>query len=87
MRILISMRDALEHESIFGKILPGPSWANWRILLIAAMGEALTPSERVIFKTLTGRDYEPLERCDELWCLIGRRGGKTRAIAVLYQRL
>jgi len=33
------MRNALADPDIFGKILPGESWASWRILLIAAMGE------------------------------------------------
>jgi hypothetical protein len=52
-------------------------------LLIAAMGEALTDEERPIFAKLTGRAREPGERVDELWCVIGRRGGKSRAIAAL----
>lgn len=83
MRPLVSMRDALADPALFGSILPGESWASWRVLLIAAMGEPLTDEERVVFQELTGRSNEPLERCEELWCIIGRRGGKTRAIAVL----
>ncbi len=79
----MSMRDALEHPDIFGAILPGDSWAAWRVLLIAVMGEELTEPEREIFRELTGRDYEPRTRCEELWAIVGRRGGKTRAIAVL----
>lgn len=77
------MRHALADRHLFGSILPGKSWANWRILLIAAMGEALTASERIIFKAITGRDSEHSQRVEELWAIIGRRGGKTRAIAVL----
>ena len=80
---LMSMRKALTHPDVFGKILPGASWAAWRILLIAMMGEALTTEERKVFKSLTGRDHEPLVRVEEFWAIIGRRGGKTRAISVL----
>ena len=47
------------------------------------MGEALDDAERAIFQRLTGREREPLERVDELWGIIGRRGGKSRAVAVL----
>jgi hypothetical protein len=83
MKALMPMRTALEHPEIFGSILPGESWASWRILLIASMGEELTPSERLIFETLTGREREPAQIVDEFWAIIGRRGGKTRAIAVL----
>jgi hypothetical protein len=83
MRPIVSMRDALSDPKLFGSILPGESWAAWRVLLIAAMGEPLTSAERVIFKELTGRDHEPGERVEEFWAIIGRRGGKTRAVAVL----
>jgi hypothetical protein len=83
MKALMSMRRALEHPGIFGTILPGESWAAWRVLLIAVMGEELTEPEREIFCDLTGREYEPRTRCEEFWAIVGRRGGKTRAIAVL----
>jgi phage terminase large subunit-like protein len=43
----------------------------------------MTDDERVIFKALTGRDSEPLEPVEEFWGVIGRRGGKTRAMAIL----
>jgi hypothetical protein len=35
------------------------------------------------FSRFTGRQTEPLERIEELWAVIGRRGGKTRAASVL----
>jgi hypothetical protein len=83
MKPLVSMRRALEDANLFGSILPGESWASWRILLIAMMGEPLTDAEREVFAQLTGREREPLQRVEEFWGCIGRRGGKTRAIAVL----
>jgi hypothetical protein len=63
--------------------LRGGSWAKWRVLLIAAMGEELNSNERAIFMALTGRERGPLNRVEELWAIMGRRSGKTRAIAVL----
>jgi hypothetical protein len=83
MKPLISMRRALEDPNLFGKVLPGESWASWRILLIAMMGEALSEDERQVFTALTQREREPQRRVEEFWGCIGRRGGKTRAIAVL----
>jgi hypothetical protein len=53
------------------------------VLLIAAMGERLSDQERDVFQRLTGRAQEPLQRIEELWAVIGRRGGKTRAMSVL----
>lgn len=83
MRPLVSMRRALEDQSLFGAVLGGDSWAAWRVLLIAAMGEPLTVDERVVFERLTGRPQEPADRVDEFWAICGRRAGKTRAVAVL----
>jgi hypothetical protein len=83
MTPFVTMRRALNDTNLLGAALGGDSWLGWRVLLIAAMGEFLTDEERAIFTKLTGREREPRERVDELWCIIGRRGGKSRAIATL----
>jgi hypothetical protein len=83
MRPRISLRDALTDPHLLGHVLQGPSWLPWRVLLIAAMGEALTDEERPIFTQLTQRPHEPLQRVNELEAVIGRRGGKTTAMAAL----
>jgi hypothetical protein len=83
MTPFVTMRRALSDTHLLGAALGGDSWLAWRVLLIAAMGEPLTDEERAIFAKLTGREREPGERVDELWCVIGRRGGKSRAVAAL----
>jgi hypothetical protein len=65
-------------------LLPDPSsWAGWRALLIAAMGETLHSDERELFKQLTQREKEPGKRVDELVVVAGRRAGKSRSTSVL----
>ena len=83
MRPRVPLRRALDDPALLGTVLPGETWGVWRTLLIAAMGEPLTEDERETFTRLTGRPQEPLERVEELWAVVGRRGGKTRAGAVL----
>lgn len=83
MKKLISAREALESPNYFGGVMGGDSWLPWRILLIAFLGEPLTDDERVIYEALTGRPTEPGEPAREFWGVIGRRGGKSRAIATL----
>jgi hypothetical protein len=78
-----TMRHVLEDPALLGRVLGGPSWLPWRVLLIAMMGEPLDDAEREIFKLLTGRDVEPGERVEEFWGVIGRRGGKSFAMACL----
>jgi hypothetical protein len=83
MKPRTSLRAALNDPALLGKALPGDSWKAWRIILIAAMGEELTDDERPIFRALTGREREPLERVEEFCAVIGRRGGKSRSMATL----
>ena len=79
----VSLRKALSDPELLGGVLAGPSWKPWRTMLIAAMGERLTKSERALFKQLTGREREPLQRVEEFEAVVGRRGGKSRAISVV----
>jgi hypothetical protein len=79
----ISLRKALEDPALLGAALGGDSWGSWRSILLAAMGEELKPDELATFKFFTGRETAPDRRVDELWCCVGRRGGKSRAMAAL----
>jgi hypothetical protein len=80
---LIPAREAFTTEGLLGTVLPGPSWHAWRTLIIAAMGEGLTDAEWAIFTALTGRLRGPLTRVEEFWAIVGRRGGKSRAVAAM----
>jgi hypothetical protein len=83
VRPKVSLRQALDDPQLLGNCLPGASWKPWRTLLIASMGEPLDDEERELFKQLTGREREPLQCVEELVGVIGRRGGKSRAMATL----
>ena len=79
----VALREALSDPNLLGTAIAGDSWRSWRALLIAAMGEELSEDEREIFTQLTGREREPLQRIDQFAAVIGRRGGKSKAIATL----
>jgi hypothetical protein len=83
LKIKTTIRKALSDPALLGNVLKGDSWKAWRILLIAAMGESLSTDERALFKELTHRDHEPLQRVEEFIAVVGRRGGKSRAVSVL----
>jgi hypothetical protein len=80
---IISLRQALTDPNLLSTVLDGDSWFAWRTLLLAACGESLTEDERTLFRQLTGREHEPDRAVEEFIAVIGRRGGKSRAIAVL----
>src|ERR1700740_2126025 len=79
----VPLREALSDPNLLGSAIAGDSWRSWRTLLIAAMGESLTEDERATFRALTGREHEPLQRVDQFAAVIGRRGGKSKAIATV----
>lgn len=82
-RPLVTLRAALDDPDLLGHALPGESWSGWRALLLASRGEELTEDELEAFTRLTGRAEPPAEPVEELWAVVGRRGGKTRAAAAL----
>lgn len=71
MQKLVPVRAALEDKEWLGTILGGPSFSVMRVLLIAAMGEKLTPPELAIFTQVTQRPKGPTEAADELWIVAG----------------
>jgi hypothetical protein len=83
MKRAVTMRAALSDPQLLGNALPGNSWANWRAMLIASNGEKLNAEERATYQRFTNREREPGQRVEEALFLIGRRGGKDRAAAVV----
>ena len=67
------MRAALGDPDLFGRVFAGESWAAWRVLLIAAMGEALTKLERIVF--------ESGGLCEVAGARVGRHGRRVRSPA------
>lgn len=79
---MITIRDMMEDQQLFGNAFGDSSWANWRALLAGFYGLELDDDEAEVFRTLTGRN--PLaEAANELALVIGRRGGKSAAAALL----
>lgn len=83
MKVLTSLREALNDPRLLGKALAGPSWHTWRVILLATMGEPLTKDELKTFQQVTGRKHAPTEQCEELIAVVGRRGGKSAAVGAL----
>ena len=77
---LITLREFLSSDRYAKKLLGGPSWAGWRALLLATMGEVLTEADLADFIELTLRTEAPSEACREAYFVIGRRGGTAERV-------
>jgi hypothetical protein len=84
MRPKLTLRKAMADPNLLGTAIGADSWAHWRTILCAIMGEELDDTEREFFTRVTGgRASPPSKPVEEALLLIGRRGGKDRATAVL----
>jgi hypothetical protein len=75
---------ALGDRRLLGAGLGNTStWRTWLVVLKAAFGLPLDAAEREVFHTVAGDREPPSKRVRELWCVIGRGGGKSRMAAAL----
>jgi Phage Terminase len=80
----ISIDAALVDPQLLGVALGEPeTWEAWLIVLKAAFGLAISDGQRKVFTSVAGTRAPPTRRVRELWCLVGRRGGKSRIAAAL----
>jgi len=59
----------------------GPTRAAWRVFWKTADGLALDPDELAAFRLHTGRTTPPTAPAREVWCIAGRRSGKSENVA------
>ena len=79
----VTIRDVMTDAQLFGHTFGGDSFAAWRELLGGFYGLSLSDAEAEVFRTLTGRRETPAEAHDELWLVVGRRGGKSHVAALV----
>lgn len=74
-RLTVSPTMAMADANLLGDGFTGPSWARWRAILKAAYAEPLDAAELALFREVAERE-PPGRPVRELWCKVGRRGGK-----------
>lgn len=81
---MITVDEAMTDKRLLGAALGDPrTWTTWRAVLRAAFGLPLNDTQRSAFATVAGDREPPARRVDELWCVVGRRGGKTRTASAI----
>ncbi|MDQ2069061.1 hypothetical protein [Natronospira bacteriovora] len=78
----VTIRDAMTDPALFGNQFAGDTWSAWRALFAGFDGLTLDSTERKHWEALTGRTSAPTQRGDELYLVVGRRGGKTNTAAL-----
>ncbi len=80
----ISIAEAIADRNLLGAAIgDADSWRGWMAILKAAFGRPLTESEAAVFAEVSGGRPVPASRVQELWAIVGRRGGKSRMAAAV----
>jgi hypothetical protein len=72
---------------MFGPFFKGESFTAWRAFLSAMFAEPMSGEELAIYRQCTGRQEPPAEPVKEGTLVIGRRGGKSRTLALIATHL
>ena len=73
----------LDDEKVFARIFSGDSWRNWRVFIKALFALPFDDGEREIYRERTGRASPPTTPFREAALVCGRRGGKSRTLALI----
>ena len=80
----ISILDAIDDQNLLGTaIKDAATFTSWRALFAALFGLRMSEPEAEVFRTCTGLTDLPTAAFNILWLIIGRRGGKSFAMALV----
>jgi hypothetical protein len=79
----ITILDALDDDGLFGTLFANESWSKWRVFLAALFGLMMNGADMLIYTHHTGRLEAPPEAFREAALICGRRGGKSRVLALI----
>jgi phage terminase large subunit-like protein len=80
---LVTILEAMADPALFGRWFAGATWDAWRAFLAGLFGLPLPPTLLAIYQEHTGRVAAPTEPAREAYCIVGRRGGKSRIAAMV----
>ena len=74
---------ALDHPDLFAPFFRGDTWRAWRGFLAALFALPMDAGQRAIYQHHTGRTELPTAPFKEAALVVGRRGGKSRILALV----
>lgn len=79
----LSLDAALGDPQLFAPLFRGVSWAAWRTIVRALEATPVQPGDLERFAALAGDAPWPTTPPREAWIIAGRRGGKSRTMALV----
>ena len=75
--------DALDNPDLFARHFRGETWSAWKAFLKALFGLPMTKEQVSLYRHHTGRQTPPEAAFKEAALICGRRGGKSRILALI----
>jgi hypothetical protein len=76
--------ECIDDRHLLGATITDPAaWRTWRTVLAAAFGLPMDVDALALYRQCTGRTEAPMTAVQFLWLIVGRRGGKSSAMAIL----
>ncbi len=79
----MTILQALDDPALFGRYFRGNTWQAWRAFLAALFALPMDEEALAIYRAHTGRTEAPAVAFKEAALVIGRRGGKSRVLALI----
>jgi len=79
----LSILDTLDDPALFAGMFMPPDWAAWRAFLAALFALCMPADALALYTKHTGRATPPAAQFRECAIIIGRRGGKSRVLALI----
>jgi hypothetical protein len=81
--VAMTLLEALNDINLFARFFRGRSWLAWRVFLAALFAETTDEAGLKLYHACTGRTAWPTVAFTEAALIVGRRGGKSRVLALI----
>ena len=78
----MNILQALDDPNLFARHFRAEPWRRWRVFLAALFGLPMDDEQLAIYRQHTARTTPPTEPFKEAALVVGRRGGKSRMLAL-----
>ena len=79
----MNILQALDRPALFAPHFKGDSWQAWRVFLASMFALPMDDAALDVYRRHTGRSEAPAEPFMEASLICGRRGGKSRVLALI----
>jgi hypothetical protein len=83
LRAFKSIIEAIDDPDLFGGMFDAPSWDPWLAFLEALQALPMSDEHLALYRRHTGRSEAPTKPARYAELVVGRRGGKSRILALI----